>query len=202
VSFTPRIVRCSEDADEGKGVGLDADSSVRSGLCTSQQLGGFITSLPVDVHLNTTSIYTTPLKFDPSSFPSETSPAIPDPEPIPISSPEDDPGLEAPDDLEEEGQANEEATEDTPTPLDEFNDKRQWDLIEGITNGLKSSSAQDGGDEAGNGDGQGGVVYVVPAYTGPIHYQVPKTGYYCVGEFLSPLHPNFCLAHVLQERRN
>jgi len=168
---------------------LDADSSVRSGLCTSQQLGGFITSLPADVHLNSTSIYTTPLKFDPSSFPSETSPAIPDPEPIPISSPEDDSGLEAPEELEEEGQANEEPTEDTPTPPWELNDKRQWDLIEGITNGLKSSSAQDGGDEAGNGDGQGGVVYVVPAYTGPIHYQVPKTGYYCVGEFLFPPEP-------------
>lgn len=174
---------------------MDADDTVRTGLCTSAQLGGFITSLPSDVHLNSTSIYTTPLKFDPSSFPPETSPATPEPEPIPA--PE---GEAIPESLTEEstGTEDQEEVEDIPTPPWELNDKRQWDLIEGITNGLKSSSAQESDEgQAEGGEQGGGAVYQVPAYTGPIHYKVPKTGYYCVGECFPPSQPQSGTSHMI-----
>jgi hypothetical protein len=133
------------------------------------------------MHLNETSIYTTPLKFDASAFPIESEPAAQDPEPIPA--PEDDGAENGPED-QTEVEKGDGSIEDTPSLPWELNDrrargKRQWDLIEGITNGLKSSSAQDDNDDQG-GDG-GGAVYEVPAYTGPVHYPVPKTGYYCVG---------------------
>lgn len=151
---------------------------VRSGLCTSFQLGGFITTLPENTHLNDTSIYTTPLKFSTSSFPTTTPVAE---EPIPESTGDQD---------EEEG----EILEEEALSSDNEEKKRQWDLIEGITNGVTGVSAdsdseigdEDGADggaqEQGSGDGGGGTaVYEVPVYTGAVHCKVPKTGYYCVG---------------------
>lgn len=161
-----------------------AEHLVQSGLCTAAQLGGFITSLPEDKHLNDTSIYTTPLKFVSSSFPTTpTAPTEPEGEgdgdgpEDPTLPPQVEEGEKEEDDRESEG-------EDTPTPPWEFNDrslditgrKRQWDLIEGIANGLTGGSQNK--DEQGGGD----VVYEVPTYIAPIHYNVPKTGYYCVGK--------------------
>ena len=155
--------------------------SVRSGLCTSAQLGGFITSLPSNMRLNDTSIYTTPLKFSEGSFP--TTPTSTPEEPI--SAPEEG-EEESGDILEEEGRI-----------LDDMKSRsyqrRQWDIIESITNGVKNASASspdnlegegrgERQDEEGGGGG-GGAVYEVPQYTGPVHYKVPKTGYYCVGTF-------------------
>ncbi|WVF66945.1 hypothetical protein IAT40_001688 [Kwoniella sp. CBS 6097] len=52
-------------------------SAVRSGLCLSSELGSFITSLPEGVTADSTSIYTTPLKFSSEGFSS-----IPDPTPV------------------------------------------------------------------------------------------------------------------------
>ena len=46
---------------------------VRSGLCTSGDLGNFITSFPSGISLNSTSIFTSALKFSASSFPVGTS---------------------------------------------------------------------------------------------------------------------------------
>jgi len=186
---------------------------VRSGLCTSSQLGGFITSLPADMRLNETSIYTTPLKFTEGSFPTPTPPA----EDQPISTPEGEP-ISTPEgsgDILEEGEI-----------LDNMErsykrGKRQWDIIESITNGVKgaspsSSSSDDlvyatvgtegpGGGVGGGGDGErqdegsGGAVYEVPTYSGAVHYKVPKTGYYCVGTSFSILSEPFhsTLLHLL-----
>lgn len=123
----------------------------------------FITSLPEGRHLNSTSIYTTPLKFSASSFPSSTPPAE--------SENEEQPAGEGEGDEEEERVAA-----DTPSKPWE-NDKRQWDLIEGISAGLQGAGAV-----AQEGEGGGDTVYVVPTYTAPVHYKVPKTGYYCVGQ--------------------
>ncbi len=45
-------------------------TAVRSGLCSSGELGSFITTLPSGVALDQTSIFTSGVRFDPSSFPS------------------------------------------------------------------------------------------------------------------------------------
>ncbi|RXK39801.1 major facilitator protein [Tremella mesenterica] len=52
-------------------------SAVRSGLCSSSQLGQFITSLPDSIPLSSTSIFTSAIKFQSSSFPTPTSPYPP-----------------------------------------------------------------------------------------------------------------------------
>lgn len=44
---------------------------MRSGLCTSSDLGSFISSLPSGITLDQTSIFTSGIRFDESSFPSE-----------------------------------------------------------------------------------------------------------------------------------
>lgn len=146
------------------------------------------------MRLNDTSIYTTPLKFAEGSFPTPTPPAEDQPEEEPIPTPEGS------GEILEEGEI-----------LDNMErsykrGKRQWDIIESITNGVKgaspsSSSSDDvedatvetegsGGGVSGGGDGErqdegsGGAVYEVPTYSGAVHYKVPKTGYYCVGTFL------------------
>lgn len=174
-------------------------------------MGGFITSLPDDKHLNETSIYTTPLKFGSDSFP--TTPT----EPTEIEGPEDpadetpqteegDIGAEDGEDEEDdaagegegegEGEVEGEGEEremaavaaDLSTPPWEVNDrrsshtkgKRQWDLIKGIADGLTGGSQASDENRQEGGD----VVYEVPTYTAPIHYNVPKTGYYCVGKLL------------------
>jgi len=166
---------------------------VRSGLCTSSQLGGFITSLPTDIHLNDTSIYTTPLKFTEGSFPISTPSAedqpVSTPEAEPISTPEEE------SEILEEG----EILDNMERSSTADNKKRQWDIIESITNGVMggSSSSSDEIEGSASGDlnsaneesgerqdeGSGGAVYEVPTYSGAVHYKVPKTGYYCVGTF-------------------
>jgi hypothetical protein len=173
--------------------------SVRSGLCTSAQLGGFITSLPTDIHLNDTSIYTTPLKFTEGSFPTPTPPAedrpISTPEAEPISTPEEE------SEILEEGEILDNMERSHPADIK----RGQWDVIESITNGVKGASSsssdevegsasedlisenEESGERQDEGAG-GGAVYEVPQYTGPVHYKVPKTGYYCVGTFLNLSH--------------
>jgi hypothetical protein len=176
--------------------------SVRSGLCTSAQLGGFITSLPTDIHLNDTSIYTTPLKFSSDSFPTPTLPDAPEAEAEPISTPEE----EESEKLEEEGILDN-MKRSHPAEIR----RRQWDIIESITNGVKGASPsesedtsvgsedtsigsedmisenEESGERQDEGAG-GGAVYEVPTYSGAVHYKVPKTGYYCVGTFLNLFH--------------
>jgi hypothetical protein len=156
--------------------------SVRSGLCTSAQLGGFITALPNDLRLNDTSIYTTPLKFTEGSFPTPTTPDAPEP----ISTPEEEPvtpqeGEEEGGSLEEEGRILDNTERSHTADIE----RRQWDIIESITNGVKGASSSSGdvessGERQDEGGG-GGAVYEVPTYSGAVHYKVPKTGYYCVG---------------------
>lgn len=164
---------------------------MRLGLCNTSQLGGFITSLPEGQHLNSTSIYTTPLKFSSSAFPAaptapESEPDIPgDESDLPLSDGEG----EADEAGEREGEGD--VAQDTPSQPWESNDrrsspagKRQWDLIEGISAGLQGSVDSQSGDEQ-QGAGSD-AVYDVPTYSAPVHYAVPKTGYYCVGKLASP----------------
>ncbi|ORY26066.1 lung seven transmembrane receptor-domain-containing protein [Naematelia encephala] len=61
-------------------------SAVRSGLCSSSDLGSFITSLPADKTIEQTSLYTLPLKFDPDLFPAPVSESAPEP----VAEPEGD----------------------------------------------------------------------------------------------------------------
>jgi hypothetical protein len=142
------------------------------------------------MRLNETSIYTTPLKFTEGSFPTPTTPAADEPEPI--STPEGESEM-----LEEE-EILDNMERSSPADIT----RRQWDIIESITNGVKgaSSSGSESGSEDGNvesedmisgneesgerqDEGSGGAVYEVPTYSGAVHYKVPKTGYYCVGTF-------------------
>ena len=171
--------------------------SVRSGLCTSSQLGGFITSLPTDMRLNETSIYTTPLKFAEGSFPTPSPPAEDQPDDEPFPTPEGSGEI-----LEEEEILD---NMKIRSDIDDKWGKRQWDIIESITNGVKGASPSEsedatlgtegGGDGEGSGErqdeGSGGAVYEVPTYSGAVHYKVPKTGYYCVGK--SPFIPPFSI---------
>jgi hypothetical protein len=138
--------------------------------------------------LNSTSIYTTPLKFSSSSFP-VSSPGSP----IEEVDPTDGGGEEIEDEEElSEGKQEDELPVDVDSPSWMDDRKRQWDLIEGITNGVKSAQAGDGTERQEEG---GNAVYEVPSYTGPIHYPVPKTGYYCVGTFSILIH-TACLPHI------
>lgn len=156
------------------------------------------------MRLNETSIYTEPLKFSPDSFPTGTS--SPDPEPISDVNPG---GIEDTDAGDEDGQGETEEEkkegeegmlEDEESPPWITDDRRlrrrQWDIIDSITEGVKgastpesdtgateSSQRQDEGS-ASDGEGEGNTVYEVPTYSGAIHYKVPKTGYYCVGTSL------------------
>jgi hypothetical protein len=165
------------------------------------------------MRLNETSIYTEPLKFSPDSFPINApleSEPIPD---VDSGGSEDQTQGEGDGDVagdteeekEEEGMLED---EESPPWVDDDRRlgrdmtgrrgaKRQWDLIDSITQGVKgaSSESKDGTvgleptesgerqDEDGGGDGEGfdNAVYEVPTYSGAIHYKVPKTGYYCVG---------------------
>jgi hypothetical protein len=103
--------------------------------------------------------------------------------------------------LEEEGEILDNMERSYPAEIR----RRQWDIIESITNGVKGASSSSSGEVEGSasGDliseneesgerqdegGSGGAVYEVPQYTGPVHYKVPKTGYYCVGTFLNLSH--------------
>jgi len=158
------------------------------------------------MRLNETSIYTEPLKFSPDSFPTSTLP--PDPEPIPDVIPggtEDEIEGQGEGDEDGQGETEEEKKEEEEGMLEDEESppwitddrrlrRRQWDLIDSITEGVKGASTfkpDDGStgsdftdsperqDEGGGGEGN--TVYEVPTYSGAIHYKVPKTGYYCVG---------------------
>lgn len=156
------------------------------------------------MRLNETSIYTEPLKFSPDSFP--TNPPL-ESEPIPDVIPggtkdesegqgegdEDGQGETEEQEKEEEGMLEDE--ESPPWITDDRRlGKRQWDLIDSITEGVKGASTSEPDDgstgtdstdsperQDEGGGGEGNTVYEVPTYNGAIHYKVPKTGYYCVG---------------------
>ncbi|RSH94248.1 hypothetical protein EHS25_004051 [Saitozyma podzolica] len=172
-------------------------SAVRSGLCTSSQLGSFITSLPAD-KANSSSIFTTALKFSSSSFPtSTTSGDTYDPAPIDDED-EDGFGTSVGGAATGSGSANSAAS--TSSTSDDFEDGAYGgysdadDLAEvegdeygddagyaGISGSLSDAFAKippkgperRQGSSSGSGD--------VPTYSTPITYAVKKTGYYCVG---------------------
>ncbi|WVR04155.1 hypothetical protein IAU60_001154 [Kwoniella sp. DSM 27419] len=98
-------------------------SAVRSGLCLSTELGGFITSLPEGVTSDSTSIYTTPLKFSSDGF--SSLPSAPSDPSVPETN-EDEAETGGSEDTSEQGEQGEQTDEsmgsgggmemDSPTP--------------------------------------------------------------------------------------
>ncbi|WWD16902.1 hypothetical protein CI109_101334 [Kwoniella shandongensis] len=183
-------------------------SAVRSGLCSSSALGSFITSFPSDVDANSTSIFTTPLKFSSSSFPS--TPTTDDEQPSSTTSSaavetetgsvEDDEDGGIGEELEEEQEEAEEEAEALDQVMDDRSERRQYDdLVDSISSGVSdmTPSAKDDDDNGiavsvgeelddlptapSTSTGSTGGSTIVPIYSAPINYAVPKTGYYCVG---------------------
>ncbi|EIW66224.1 hypothetical protein TREMEDRAFT_45866 [Tremella mesenterica DSM 1558] len=132
-------------------------SAVRSGLCSSSQLGQFITSLPDSIPLSSTSIFTSAIKFQSSSFPTPTSPYPPtgEDEVYPVESSTTRIGSYP-------TGVSDEPTGDPDEPFEETGDP--------YGDGGDADESY-GNEETGDG---------VETYTGPIEYAVPKTGYYCV----------------------
>ncbi|WWC60033.1 uncharacterized protein I303_102596 [Kwoniella dejecticola CBS 10117] len=185
-------------------------SAIRSGLCQSSQLGGFITSFPAGISQSDTSIYTTPLKFSSSSFPapSTTQPEddVDESDEFPSYTTSStglayDPvetgtlGSETPEEAEAEAVAEEEAEELAEAVADGWRMKRQVsagsDVLGGVAGTLAASAdaqdeTDDGLEEVSNPVSGGDTDTStgsggVQTYIAPITYKVPKTGYYCVG---------------------
>ncbi|KAK8861208.1 hypothetical protein IAR55_002027 [Kwoniella newhampshirensis] len=189
-------------------------SAVRSGLCSSSALGTFITSLPSDIDANSTSIFTTPLKFSSSYFPTPTtdedgtltttSSAVLETETGSVEVGQDDDYSDG--EIEEETQAEAEAEAEGLSEVlgDGFSKRQIEDIVDTISNGVSSPTPDDDEDNIGPstdtdetggeqddlpppssgskpGSGPGGGKTIVPIYSAPITYAVPKTGYYCVG---------------------
>jgi hypothetical protein len=182
---------------------------VRSGLCTSSQLGTFITSSPGG-STNSTSVFTTALRFSTSS-PSSTTEGDPyDPEP-------------AEDEEDEYFSATASMTSTSTaagavgTAIDDIDDGFLGDsTVEG-----DAADEEDGYDGEGFGDVANALSDTfakvppgtrrkrqtengsVPVYSSPITYSVSKTGYYCVGmSFLTELRPAELTSQVSFQSRS
>ncbi|ODN76627.1 hypothetical protein L202_05274 [Cryptococcus amylolentus CBS 6039] len=136
-------------------------SAVRSGLCTDSDMGGFITTYPEGVDTNTTSIFTTPLRFSNvfSSIPSSD-----EDESVEVSS------TTSAESAEETGSTESESEEESAEDMDAENEYEEAaklaESVEDIEERGVTARAREG---------------LAPLYTSPITYAVPKTGYYCVG---------------------
>jgi hypothetical protein len=172
---------------------------VRSGLCTSSQLGSFITSLPADKS-NSSSIFTTALKFSSSSFPTSTTSGDTY-DPAPIDDEEDDGfGTSLGGAATGSGSANSAAS--TSSASDDFGDGTYGGY--GDAGDLAEAEGEEYGDDAGYAGISGSLSDAfakippkgperrqesssgsgdVPVYSTPITYAVKKTGYYCVGAY-------------------
>lgn len=166
--------------------GVTLTPAVRSNLCSSAQLGSFITSLPSDRTINSTSIYTSALKFTGASGP--VTPVGGDSD---SSTGEDqsggNDGDEVLDPVAEPTVVDPEDTPLNPSPVDDAEDAAEAAAADaaGWTRRARSGRysrmavAQDGGDgQVEGGSAEGGV----QTYAAPINYPIRKTGYYCVGE--------------------
>ncbi|BEI85990.1 hypothetical protein CcaverHIS002_0602770 [Cutaneotrichosporon cavernicola] len=165
-------------------------TTVRSGLCTTAQLGTFLTTLPEGKELKDTSIYTSALRFDPEAAAvGGTGGAAPPPAAI-------------------EAEAGKGESKNTRRQDEEIDDVAEPEPYPGrpTTGGSgsavgkpvqgESGSAVDTpvqGTPEGSSHGQGGTTAIpptagdgievgsdVPVYSKPIRMDVPKTGYYCV----------------------
>ncbi|XAO22907.1 hypothetical protein I312_101682 [Cryptococcus bacillisporus CA1280] len=181
-------------------------SAVRSGLCSDSQLGSFLTSFPDDVSPESSSIFTTPLKFSNDYIPTPTTDEDGD---VALPTENEDQG-ETPtnvagepvqetgsidDDMDEDAadQEKDEQIEEFAETLGDGWRKRQvGGIVDDITTAVAASddeSTEDSGDwtetlssTMAESDASTSTDQVsVPVYSGPITYAVPKTGYYCVG---------------------
>ncbi|WWD08697.1 hypothetical protein V865_006810 [Kwoniella europaea PYCC6329] len=175
-------------------------SAIRSGLCQPSELGGFITSLPEGTSQDSTSIFTTPLKFSSSSFPSPTTDEdeddISDEFPTTTSSTHaitSSTATVGANEKEAEAEAEAEAEEEAEELAEAIGDGWRRQLGDEILDGVAGSVGASSDDDLGVGDGTGfeetpttgssgsSGSASVPVYSAPITYSVPKTGYYCVG---------------------
>lgn len=153
-----------------------ANPIVRSNLCTSAQLGQFITSYPKDYDSSTSSIYTIALQFSPDSPPSNSPPII-----------------ENPESKESEAEAEAEAEEELIEAIEEGinTEEEAEEAIEILKGELGSDRRKVGIRKTGK---YGSAIEAgssgSTSYIGPVPYDVPKTGYYCVGEYSSS---TFCV---------
>ncbi|WRT65287.1 uncharacterized protein IL334_002230 [Kwoniella shivajii] len=174
-------------------------SAVRSGLCLPSQLGQFITSLPQGVTQDSTSIFTSPLKFSSDPIPSPTTEQ--DDESDEVSAPSTTSHTLATEtatvdsDLDDGQLEAEEAAEELAEAVGDWKRQLGNDIIGSVTDTLGASVGADdeafdmGGEEETPSTSAGGGAGIldtsdtgtVPVYTAPITYSVAKTGYYCVG---------------------
>ncbi|KIR28122.1 major facilitator protein [Cryptococcus deuterogattii 99/473] len=182
-------------------------SAVRSGICSDSQLGSFLTSFPDDVSPESSSIFTTPLKFSNDYTPTPTTDEDDDVA-LPTEN-EDGQGETATnvaeehvqetgsvdDDMDEDAADQEEAEqiEELAETLGDGWRKRQvGGIVDDIATAVATSddeSTEDSGDwtetlssTMAESDSSTSTDQVsVPVYSAPITYAVPKTGYYCVG---------------------
>ncbi|WVQ74635.1 hypothetical protein IAR50_004236 [Cryptococcus sp. DSM 104548] len=137
-------------------------SAVRSGLCTDADMGGFITSYPEGVNSNTTSIFTTPLRFSnvfssiPSSDEDETS--------------GDESTTTSAEGAQETGSTESEGEDESAEDMDAENEYEEAAKLAESVGDIEERSVFVRDREG-----------LAPLYTSPITYAVPKTGYYCVG---------------------
>ncbi|UOH80485.1 hypothetical protein LQV05_003139 [Cryptococcus neoformans] len=180
-------------------------SAVRSGLCSNSQLGSFLTSFPDDVSPESSSIFTTPLKFSDDYTPTPTT----DEDGNNILPTENEDQEETPTEVAE---GSVQATDSVDANMDEdVDDQEEAEQVEGLAEALgdgwqkrqvgdilndivtsvavsDDESTEDSGDwtETGSSttadsDSTSTAPVSVPIFSAPITYAVPKTGYYCVG---------------------
>ncbi|CAK9779553.1 hypothetical protein CC85DRAFT_288042 [Cutaneotrichosporon oleaginosum] len=171
-------------------------TTVRAGICTTAQLGTFLTTLPEGKELKDTSIYTSALRFDPQNAAvggtgGDAAPAAG------VEAEEgkgDSKNTRRQDDEEVDDVAEPETYTGQPAespPTDE-SESAGNSPAQGESGSTVGSPAE--GSSDGSSHGQGGTNAIpptnsgdgvevgsdVPVYTKPIRMDVPKTGYYCV----------------------
>ncbi|OXG12017.1 major facilitator protein [Cryptococcus neoformans Tu401-1] len=180
-------------------------SAVRSGLCSNSQLGSFLTSFPDDVSPESSSIFTTPLKFSNdytpipttdedgnNTLPTENEDQEETPTEVAEGSVQAIDSVDANMDEDVDDQEEAEQVEGLAEALGDGWQKRQvGDILNDIVTGVAVSddeSTEDSGDwtETGSSttadsDSTSTAPVSVPIFSAPITYAVPKTGYYCVG---------------------
>lgn len=158
-------------------------SALGNGLCTTDQLGQFIITLPPGRTINSTSIFTAAIKFDspPSSGNSAKRAGGKWPPEALADADKDKNDAEAESDIGDPpangGHLSGPAEAAPPAAQDDETSSKP-EVHKPVDNEHESkpqTQTQTGGS-SGSG-GTGGTI----AYIAPIHYLVPKTGYYCVG---------------------
>lgn len=169
-----------------------AYSTVTSGLCKTAELGSFIVNTPEGV--NATSVYTTPLRFDGSSSSGDSATTTTSADIVEATGSTDTAAVDEGDDFAEGSPRrkragapaladSESADEDDPesdatdSSLDEP-DFTEAEDVDGTTHAAAAALDEEPTTTTDAAENEADV----PLYSAPIHYNVPHTGYYCVGE--------------------